>query len=612
MKSVFSAVRSAYESLRRRQQRRQAIKDASLDKRLVLGLSDRRIPSFKQLKHLGRYLDPVERRLLKIFGAAILIALAAAGAKFYDDHVTRVPAQGGEYTEAAVGGPRFINPILAGTNDADGDLIRLIFSGLMRTNTKGELVPDLAESFDVAADGKTYTFKLRTGVRWHDGAEFSARDVAATYEHVKDPGWDSPYQRQFKNVTVEAPDDQTVVFKLTEPFAPFLGILTLGILPDHLWQEIKPANASRADLNIKPIGTGPFKFNIFIKDKKGAIRSYTLSRNDDYYGQRALLDTLVFKYYPDFASAVEALTGKHVDGISFLPHDALAEVEKFRPVRIYDLRLPQYTAVFFNQTKNQSLQSKAVRQALAYAIDRDRIVKEVLGDSGAPIYGPIPPGFVGFHPEVKHYTLNDAKATALLDQDGWKAGENGMRQKESKDEKTKAVTKTDLAITLTTVDSKDSIAVAQIIQQNWKSIGVTTELEVIPASRITRDKIKTRDYEALLYGEIIGPDPDPYPFWHSSQNAAPGLNLAIFSNRRADELLEKSRLTTKEEERAAYYKEFQDILAEEVPAIFLYSPTYTYAVSSKIKGIDTGTIFTPADRFSNVINWYINTKRVWH
>ncbi|MFA6603916.1 MAG: peptide ABC transporter substrate-binding protein [Patescibacteria group bacterium] len=609
--SVFSAVRSAWESLRRREQRRQAIKDSSLDKRLVLGLSDRRIPSLGQLKHLGRYLDPVERRLLKIFGAAIVIALVAAGTKYYSDHVTRAPAQGGEYTEAAVGGPRFVNPILAGTNDADGDLIKLIFSGLMRTNTKGELVPDLAESYAISEDGKTYTFKLRAGIRWHDGADFSARDIVATYEHVKDPGWDSPYQGQFKNVAVEAPDDQTVVFKLSEPFAPFLGILTLGILPDHLWQEIKPANASRADLNIKPVGTGPFKFNIFIKDKKGAIRSYTLSRNDDYYGEKALLDTLIFKYYPDFASAVEALTGKHVDGISFLPHDALAEVKKFRPVRIYDLRLPQYTAVFFNQAKNAQLGSKAVRQALALAIDRDRIVKEVLGDSGAPIYGPIPPGFVGFHPEVKRYSLDATKAAALLDQEGWKIGEGGLRQKESKDAKTKAVTKTELAITLTTVDSKDSIAVAQIIQQNWASVGVKAELEITPASKIARDKIKTREYEALLYGEIIGPDPDPYPFWHSSQNAAPGLNLAVFSNRRADELLEKSRLTTKEEERATYYKEFQDILAEEVPAIFLYSPTYTYAVSSKIKGIDNGTIFIPADRFSNVINWYINTRRVW-
>ena len=133
----------------------------------------------------------------------------------------------------------------------------------------------------------------------------------------------------------------------------------------------------------------------------------------------------------------------------------------------------------------------------------------------------------------------------------------------------------------------------------------------VPGSRIQKDKIRSREYDALLYGEIVGPDPDPYPFWHSSQNEGGGLNLAVFSNRRVDELLEKARGATKAEDREPMYKEFQDILAEEVPAIFLYSPTYTYAVARKVGGIDTGTVFTPADRFGGMTGWYVKTKRVW-
>lgn len=583
----------------------------SFDKRLVLRLAGKRTPTLKQLKHLPRYLSQKEKTFIR--GALVVAALAVAaiGAKFASEHVAAVAAPGGDYVEAAVGAPREVNPVLASTNDADLDLEKLVFSGLMKTTSRGELVPDLAASYAMSEDGKTYTFTLRDGVTWHDGTAFSARDVAATIAAIKNPSWKSPLAAQFKNVSVEAPDDKTVVFTLSEPFAPFPSMLTVGILPEHLWQDVRPENAARAELNIKPVGTGPFKFKNFTKDKKGAILSYTLVRNDAYYGQHPYLSTITFKYYQDFSAAQDALASRRVDGMSFLPLEFREAAEKQRSVRFYTLRLPQYTGVFFNQKRNAALRSKAVRQALAYGIDRATVLREALGDNGVLVHSPILAGFVGFHPDVKKYDFDPAAAADLLEKDGWKLDPaDGVRKKDGKNDKKETV-KTPLEITLTTVDAKENIAVAQTIKKDWEGIGVRTELEIVPASKVQKDKIRPREFDALLYGEIIGPDPDPFPFWHSSQNDAAGLNLAVFSNRRADELLEKARAATKTEDREADYREFQDILAEEVPAILLYSPTYTYVVGRKVKGIETATIFSPADRFDDVSSWYIETKRVW-
>jgi len=569
----------------------------------------------KQLKHLPRFLTDKEKAAIKFFLVLMGLSLLISGTKYASDHVVRVPTIGGEYVEAAVGNPRTINPILNSGNAADADIIKLVYTGLMRTNERGELVPDLAATTEVSPDGKTYTVTIKDGVRWQDGEPFTAKDVVATIGFIKTPGWNSPLAGLFKNVAADASDDRTVRFTLEEPYSPFLSALTVGILPAHLWQDAKPEYAARAELNLKPIGTGPYKFKSLVKDKKGSIRSYTLTRNENYYGDGPLISAITFKYYPDFPSAIDALSAKKADGISYLPLETRGEVEKIRNVDIYSLHLPQYTAVFFNQKKNVLVRSRAVRQALALAVDKERIVREALQGSAELAFGPIPPGFLGYDEGVKKYGFDLKAAADLLDQEGWKLDADGIRKKTTVDktikDPAKATTVTPMELTLTTVDAKENIAAAQVIKENWESLGVKTDVNVVPASKIQKENIRVRDYDALLYGEIIGPDSDPYPFWHSSQNEDGKLNLALFSNRRADELLEKARFTNKPDERASFYKEFQSILAEEEPAVFLYRTDYIHAVSRKVKGMGTETVFAPADRFTDVANWYIEMKDAW-
>jgi len=584
--------------------------DSSRAKRLLLNLSGRRLPTGSQLKHLPKFLSEKEKVTIALLVTAIIIALGSIAVRYIWSNIGEVPAAGGTYTEASVGGPRFANPILASTNDADLDIVKLVFSGLMRTDSHGAIVPDLAESYEIDDEGKTYTFELKSGVTWHDGAPLTAYDVVATFSYIRDPSWKSPLLAQFRNVLVEATSDRTVVFQLDEPFAPFLSLLTVGIVPEHLWQEIVPGDASRAELNIKPVGTGPFRFKNFTKDKNGAIRSYSVTRYSEYYGTQPLLNEITFTFYADFALAAEALIDKKVDGLSFLPLEFREAVDAVSSLRTYTFRLPQYTALFLNQSRNDLLKGDHIREAMALALDKEDLLRQTLGYSGVPVHGPILPGFVGFHPDVKKYDQDLKRAVELLEDNNWTLNTDGVRTKNIKGADGEMI-ETPLAMTITTVDAQENITVAQIIKRSWESIGIQAELEIVPASRIQQDKIRSRDYDVLLYGEIIGPDPDPYPFWHSSQNEGSGLNLAVFSNRKVDELLEKARATTDEETRAELYEEFQDILAEDLPAIFLYSPTYTYAVDRRVQGIETGTIFAPADRFMEVKKWYVKTKRVW-
>ncbi len=532
--------------------------------------------------------------------AVVLVSLAAMAGKFSYDHVRLVPSTGGDFVEATVGEPRYVNPVLASDNDLDLDLVQLIFSGLMQVDGKGVAQLDLAESFVKSEDGKTYTFKLRPGVTWHDGIAFTSKDVALTINAIKNPAWQSPHALDFKGVTVEAPDDLTVVFTLTDASPTFLSALTVGILPEHLWIDVAGSDAPRAQLNVKPIGTGPFKFKSFIQDKKGTIHNYSLTRNEAYYGTRARLDTVTFQAYSSFAEASDALAKRKVSAVSFLPAENEPLVAESGESIVHRFRLPQYTAIFFNLETTKQF-SADVRKALALAIDRDRLLSEALGNRNVAAYGPILPAFAAFTPDVPKYSFDREAAAKMLDTAGWVAGADGKRAKKG----------VPLKFTLTTTETRDVAAVAAILKEDWEAIGVTVEVASVNHQLISKEKIKTKDYEVLLYGEIIGIDGDLLPFWHSTQAEPGGLNLSRWKNKDADVLLQKAREFPTQEGRTDALQKFQSILMADLPAIFLYSPTYPYATLRSIKGVETGILFSPANRFAGVTGWYVETALSW-
>lgn len=576
----------------------------NLDKKLVFNVSKKSkfgIPSFKQFSHISKVLSHKEKQYLAIFSILLIFNIGFLGIQYTFANLTEVPTQGGSYTEGLIGSPQLINPILSQANDVDNDLVSLVYSSLFDYDKNLQLQNDLVDSYSISEDEKTYTISLRQDAYFHDGEQVTADDVLFTVELIKTPDYKSPLYINFDGIYLNRVDDFTIEFTLTESYAPFLHILTFGILPEHIWNNVPPNYFTLAELNIKPIGSGPYKFDALTKDTTGVVHGITLIRHEDYYAQKPYIDELVFKFYPDFYTGIDGLKNKNVQGLSKIPMSAMQDIsaEKYT---FNNLPLSQYTGIFFNLSKAENLKDLKIRQALAHSVNKLDIITNILNGNAKNTNAPILPGFVGHTDDITTYNYNIGIAQGLIEETDWE-----------KDAETNLLTQDNenLTFTLTTLNQETTLKIAESIAAEWKNLGFDVTVEPLDFNDM-KSRIKDRDYEVLLYGELIGADPDPYPFWHSTQRLDPGLNLSMYANKEVDDLIEQARQTTNTEKRAELYKEFSSILTEELPAIFLYTPVYTYVTDKKLQGFDINRIETPSHRFNNVEQWYTKTKKVFN
>ncbi len=620
-----------------------------LDLKLLRQIKSNVFPSWSQFKYLGSFLDATEKKAIWSATGILFLTLISWSIYAIATHSLLTPKNGGEYSEALIGQPKYINPLFASTNDVDADVSSLIYSGLFKYDSDKKLAPDLAEKFTIANDQKTYDIELKKNLKWSDGEPITTDDILFTFETLQNAETGSPLITSFQGVHVEKTNENTVRFTLKTPYAPFLDALTLGILPEHIWSEISPASIRLAKFNIQPIGSGAWKFEKMVKDNTGNIQNYSLINNDYFYGKKPYLKNLTLKFFNNQTEAVAALRSQNVLALSFVPHNLKDKVSG-KNLNIFNLQLPQYTALFFNKSVMTELKDDDLRSALAQAIDKNSLIKEALGGDGTAIDAPILAGNLGYNDNIKKISFSIANANQLLDKK-WprlqpeeyfkirheqilkSVNSNKQTPKDapapsvSTEEENKITEmirsemssgqnfyrklgKTDiLRLSITTADTPEYVKTAQQVSKMWQEIGVQTNIATVGSRQIVRDTLKDRNYQVLIYGEMIGADPDLYSFWHSSQSEYPGLNLAKFSNRDTDKLLEDARTTLDIDLRAKLYQKFQDILAKDLPAVFLYSPTYIMAVSKDIHGINIANLVSPADRFSTLNDWYIKTKR---
>ncbi len=567
-------------------------------------------PSLKQWKQVGNVLSKQEKNTVS--GAMFLIIVAAAFLLITYVVANRIiiPAVGGDYTEALVGEPQYINPLYTSVNDVDTDLARLIYSGLLKWDEENGYVPDLAEEVLIDEKKTTYTIKLRDNAKFHDGQKVSALDVLFTISAIQNQAYRSPHAVDFKTTTIAQIDDNTISFTLEKPISQFEKYLTVGILPSHIWSDILPQNAPLAALNLQPIGSGPYKFASFAKDKKGSIRSYTLTRNDKYFGEEPKIETLTYKFYSDTNSAIQALTNKNVEGVSIIPFEELESVKNNRSVKVIEPFLPQKMVLFFNQKSETGLSKHAVRSAIANAINKEVIVEEVLSSNARVIQSPILPNKIGYHPDLETQRFDPEKAKSTLTEAGYntqtvevKSGEDGEG-----DDSTEPAKK-QLNIILTTVSSPEYLAVAEKIKDQLKEVGISLEIQTISADRLFSDIIDTQNYELLLTSVLSDNDSDPYIFWHSTQATQGGLNIARYKSSSADKKLTEARAAISNETKEEALRSFQEIIAKDLPAVFLYQSTYSFAVAKKIEGAEINEVGVPSDRLNIITSWYIKTKK---
>jgi peptide/nickel transport system substrate-binding protein len=554
---------------------------------------------------LLRTFSPSERLLLYVLtlvmGVSAFVLLGNANKAIS----TEVPTQGGEIVEGAVGVPRFVNPLLAASQQ-DQDLTMLVFSGLLRAGNGGTYIPDLAESYSVSEDGTTYTFHLREGLTFHDGTPLTSQDVLFTVQHAQKPEIKSPRRADWEGVNAAAPDDRTVVFTLPHAYAPFRENVTLGILPKKLWESVPAEEFPFSTLNTHPVGSGPYRVMKIETDATGAPSEYELEAFKGFALGEPNIVRIIYRLFANTEELIAAFESNEIESLIVSSPKSLARDIQER-TDFARATLARVFGVFLNQNHAPVLANAAVREALDTALDKEKIVADVLGGYGVSLDGPIPPGIVTEMTEAEPSTMDAAARTQaardVLSAGGWKF-----------DDATGSWTrdKATLSITLATADTEELVATTQAVADAWNAAGIKTEVQVFPLSEFNQTILRPRSYDAALFGEVVGRSLDLFAFWHSSQRNDPGLNLALYTSADADKALASARAETDATKRAAFLQEFLTVLAEDRPAIFLYAPQVAYIVPERLSGVSLGTLSSPSDRFASVHTWYRDTERVWN
>ncbi len=531
--------------------------------------------------------------LLAVLGLLLVLSILSFQVQTAALCTTRVPTSGGVFTEGVLGAPQYLNPLLSDPNPVDRELVSLLFDGLTRVDANGRIQPSLAESWTVSEDGRTLQFTLRDDAFWHDGTAVTAGDVVFTYTLLQQedfPG--SPtLQALWQSVTIHQIDEQTVEFVLAEPYSPFLEATTRGILPAHILAGTPVSALLEHFFNQAPIGTGPWQ--VQPGQNWTTSNRLQLTPNPMDWREGTSIPTLEFRFFPDETSLLTALTNGEVTAVSHVTPTMLPATAVLPDVRLFTAVAPRYTELLFNQADNATTSNLEVRQALAYALDRQVLVDTVLSGQGIPFEGPYLPSSWAYNPsQLTAYHYDPITATTRLDAAGWTLSEGQTIRQNGE---------TPLTIRLLTVDAEPYLSLAAAIQEQWTAVHVNT---IISPTTSLRNALATGQFDAALLDITPTADPDLYDFW-SQEAMVRGQNYAQWNNRRASEALESARQVWNEVERRPYYDSFLRLFDSTLPALTLFQHTNTYALSHSVNNAEIGYLFSPRDRYTTFANWFL-------
>ena len=462
----------------------------------------------------------------------------------------------------------------------------------------------------MSKDGLIYTFTLKDKIYFHDGKPVTADDVVFTVSEAKDPIIKSPRKVDWDGVIAVKIDNKTIQFTLKQPYSSFLENATLGIMPAFLWKN-SPIELSNA--NINPIGSGPYMIKNISKESSGVINSYELTPFKKFVLGEPYLQTINLYFYSNEDNLVQALENGEVDQISSIT-PLNADILKERNYQIESSVLPRIFGLFFNQNQNRLFTDKIITKAIDQAIDKDKIIRDVLSGYGVAIDNAIPPNMIAYQKLNEKNGVSREKILQnvqnSLAKDGWVKGSDGFLQKTIAD-KNKKKTIATLEFSISTGNAPELAKTAELIKQDLLAIGMKVDIKTFEIGNLNQSVIRPRKYDALLFGQIINHESDLFAFWHSSQRKDPGLNVAMYTNTKVDKILEEAAITIDEQSRIKKYTQFEDEIKKDMPAVFLYSPNFIYVVSGNLKGLSIDHIISPADRFLNIYLWYTQTENVW-
>ncbi len=491
------------------------------------------------------------------------------------------PVKGGVFRYGMTVNPRgMFNPIL-NTESYDGWIIDVVYDGLLKINATLQPEAVIAERWETSDDGLSLTFYLKQGVKFHDGVELTAKDVEYTYKTILHPHYTGVRFGNFRVLVgaeefkkgeredvpgIEIIDDYTIRFTTVRPHAPFITQFTYGILPYHLLKDIPVAELETADFNRNPIGAGPFKFVEFRTDQH-----VILDRFDAYHLGPANIDQVVFQKIATETSPINLRQGR-VDFVGVSP-EQYPEVIAIPHVDTYLHEALGYNYIAFNLRQDR-LAELAVRQAMKTGFDRDTYVEIILEGFAIKANAPMPQASWAFTNEgINPYDYDPAKAAKMLADAGWVKGRDGVLAKGSE--------RLELEL-IVPEGTRTTEQMALLFQQNMGDLGIKVNLTFMEFNAAV-DRVDAREFDMFTMGWSLGVDPDPHGIWHSTSP----WNDPGFENALSDELIDKGRAETDLEKRKAIYAEWQRVINQELPYIFLQYNVSIAAVNKRVKGIDT-------------------------
>ena len=563
------------------------------------------IPKEQSIRKTIRVFTPAERIVFYFLIAVFIISGIALLYRVNSEFIVRIPIRGGTLTEGVIGNPRFINPVLA-ISEADKNLTSLIYSGLVRLTVDGRVENDLADSLEVSENGLTYTIHIREDAVFHDGEPVTAEDIIFTIQKITDPNIKSPKRGNWDGVTLEKIDDKIIKFTLKKTYAPFLDNLTVGILPKHIWKNVTDDEFSFSQYNTLPIGSGPYRVVSVERNSGGIPNFYRLTPFEKVIGKIPYISNLNFKFYPSEETLFSAYESGSIQSFGSLSPERAKSLKGNSAV--VTSPLSRIFAVFFNQTQSKVLALKEVRRALNISAPKEAIVQNILHNYASVIDTPFPKGLFTEVSEEEREEYEDRvlQAQEILADAGWKINEETQIL-----EKKSGSSRMSLSFSISTGDAPELRAVANELVNTWKRLGAKVDILVFETGDLNQDIIRPRSFDALLFGEVISRNADVYPFWHSSQRNDPGLNIALYANSRVDKLLEEGRSASDPTVAEKSYLAFAEEIASDIPAIFLYTPSYLYVIPESVGSVSLGLLSTPQDRFAGIRDWYIQTDKVW-
>lgn len=501
----------------------------------------------------------------------------------------------------SIGDASYLNPVLS-QDSASSDINSFVFNGLLKYDKDLNIKGDLALSWKVIERNKpVIVFILRKGVMWHDGVEFTSKDVKFTFEKIMDKKTNTVRRSDYELVEgIKLVDDYKLEVRYSEPFSPGLESWMIGILPEHI---LAGADINTTEFNRNPVGTGPFRFREWKSDEK-----IVLEANEDYFEGRPFLDRIIYRIIPETSlSEVELLTGG-IDYSSVYPRQ-YERIKRNNNFEVYTYPSRGYSYIGYN-LQNPIFNDKRVRQALTFALDRKKIVDHVLYGHGVLATGPFP-GYMWYcNTEIPPYPYSVERARELLASAGWVDSDgDGVLDKEGKRFEFELITNSGN-------DIRRDVAV--LAQRQWKEIGVVAIPRFYEWATFLDRYVNPRNFDACVLGWSLGVDPDQYSIWHSSQ-IKDGFNSISYRNEEVDNLLVAGRREYEKGKRKEIYHRIHEILAEEQPYTFLFVGEALPVLNKKFVVVEYGgggkQTFHPvkiekAGLLYDLIKWYVPGRPV--